>query len=124
MIISATHFCGNISSADECEYAGGRIIEKNEKDNSGMRIWGKLMKNNRLLKDMVVENYDYTLNRTKKVYQALEEMCYEFDLAKPIWLDTNKEDFIRHSRTKFTKDSFVEDIEFDFLDFQVIEEDY
>lgn len=124
MIISATHFCGNISSADECEYAGGRIIEKNEKDNSGMRIWGKLMKNNRLLKDMVVENYDYTLNRTKKVYQALEEMCYEFDLAKPIWLDSNKDDFIRHSRTKFTKDSFVEDIDFDFLDFQVIEEDY
>lgn len=124
MIISATHFCGNISSADECENAGGRIIEKNEKDNSGMRIWGKLMKNNRLLKDMVVENYDYTLNRTKKVYQALEEMCYEFDLAKPIWLDSNKDDFIRHSRTKFTKDSFVEDIDFDFLDFQVIEEDY
>lgn len=89
-----------------------------------MRIWGKLMKNNRLLKDMVVENYDYTLNRTKKVYQALEEMCYEFDLAKPIWLDSNKDDFIRHSRTKFTKDSFVEDIDFDFLDFQVIEEDY
>lgn len=89
-----------------------------------MRIWGKLMKNNRLLKDMVVENYDYTLSRTKKVYQALEEMCYEFDLAKPIWLDSNKEDFIRHSRTKFTRDNFVEEIEFDFLNFQVIEEDY
>lgn len=89
-----------------------------------MRIWGKLMKNNRLLKDMVVENYDYTLNRTKKVYQALEEMCYEFDLAKPIWLENNKNEFIKFSRTRFTSDSFVEDIDFDFLDFQVIEEDY
>lgn len=89
-----------------------------------MRIWGKLMKKNRLLKDMVVENYDYTLNRTRKVYQALEDICYEFDLAKPIWLDVNKEDFIKYSRTKFTSDSFVEDIDFDFLDFQVIEEDY
>ena len=88
------------------------------------RIWGKLIKNNRLLKDMVVEIEDYTISRTKKVYQALDEICYEFDLAKPIWLETNKEDFIRHARTKFTKDSFIEDIEFDYLDFQVIEEDY
>ena len=66
------------------------------------RIWGKIMKNNRLVKDMVVEIDDFTLSRTKKVYQALDEMCYAFDLAKPIWLDTNKEDFIRHARTKFT----------------------
>ncbi|MCR5701617.1 MAG: hypothetical protein K6G76_05665 [Lachnospiraceae bacterium] len=89
-----------------------------------MRIWGKLMKDNHLIKDIVVENYDYNLSRTKKVFQALDEMCYEFDLAKPIWLETNKEDFIRRSRTRFTKDSFVEDIEFDYLDFHVIEEDY
>ena len=89
-----------------------------------MRIWGKLMKDNHLIKDMVVENYDNTLNRTGKVYQALEEMCYAFDLANPIWLDANKDDFIRRSRTKFTEDSFVEEIDFDYLDFWVIEEDF
>jgi len=82
------------------------------------------MKDNHLIKDIVVENYDYNLSRTKKVFQALDEMCYEFDLAKPIWLESNKEDFIRRSRTRFTKDSFVEDIEFDYLDFHVIEEDW
>lgn len=89
-----------------------------------MRIWGKLIKNNKLQKDIVVSIEDYTLSRTKKVYQALEDMCYAFDLAKPIWLDINKKDFIRYSRTRFTKDSFVEEIDFDYLDFQVIEEDY
>ncbi len=89
-----------------------------------MRIWGKMIKDNHLIRDMVVENYDYSMSRTKKVYDALEKMCYEFDLAKPIWLDINKKDFIRFSRTRFTKDSFVESIEFDYLDFQVIEEDY
>ena len=89
-----------------------------------MRILGKMIKDNHLIRDMVVENYDYSMSRTKKVYDALEKMCYEFDLAKPIWLDINKKDFIRFSRTRFTKDSFVESIEFDYLDFQVIEEDY
>lgn len=88
------------------------------------RIWGKLMKENKLVKDMVVEIEDYTISRTQKVYQALDEICYNFDLAKPIWLETNKEDFIRQSRTRFTRDSFVEDIDFDYLDFQVIEEEY
>lgn len=88
------------------------------------RIWGKLIKSNRLLRDMVVEIEDYTLSRTKKVYQALDEICYEFDLAKPIWLEKNKEEFIRHARTQFTRDSFIEDIDFDYLDFQVIEEEY
>ncbi len=89
-----------------------------------MRIWGKIMKDNRLVKDTVVSIYDDTMSRTKKVYKALDEMCYEFDLSKPIWLEVNKEDFIRHARTKFTKDSFIEEISFDYLDFQVIEEDY
>lgn len=89
-----------------------------------MRIWGKIMKDNRLIKDTVACIDDYSLSRTKKVFKALDEICYKFDLAKPIWLETNKEDFKKRARTKFTKDSFVEDIEFDYLDFQVIEEDY
>ncbi len=88
------------------------------------RIWGKLVKQNKILRDHVVCIEDYTLSRTKKVYQALDEMCQEFDLAVPIWLDLNKKEFICHARTKFTQDSFIESIEFDYLDFQVIEEDY
>lgn len=89
-----------------------------------MRIWGRIIKQNKLQRDMVVCIEDAALSRTKKVYQALEDMCYEFDLAKPIWLESNKGDFIRHSRTRFTRDSFMEEIDFDYLDFQVIEEDY
>lgn len=88
------------------------------------RIWGKLVKNNHLIKDTVVCIEDYSLSRTKKVYRALDEICYTFDLAKPIWLEGNKADFIKHARTRFTKDNFIEEIEFDFLDFHVIEEDY
>ncbi|MBO5087545.1 MAG: hypothetical protein J6C01_02630 [Lachnospiraceae bacterium] len=88
------------------------------------RVWGKIMKKNRLIKDTVVEIEDYSISRTQKVYQALETMCYEFDLAKPIWLEINKNDFIRYARTRFTQDNFIEMIEFDYLDFQVIEEEY
>lgn len=89
-----------------------------------MRIWGKLMKDNRLVKDYVACIDDNTMRRTQKVYAALDEICTEFDLARPVWLKVNQEDFIRIARTRFTKDNFMESIDFDYLDFHVIEEDY
>ena len=86
------------------------------------RMWGKIFHENHMLKDTVI-CIDSDLNRTRKVYQALEEICYEFDLGKPIWLSSNVSEFQRHSKTRFRKDSFIEEIPFDYLEIQVIEED-
>ena len=86
------------------------------------RMWGKLWKDNHLLKDYVAENCDYSLSRTTMVFQAVEEICQEFDLSQPIWLDTNINEFKRHDRTRFRQDSFIESIEFDYLEIHVIEE--
>ena len=85
------------------------------------RMWGKIFKKNRMITDTVI-CVDNDLNRTRKVYQALEEMCYEFVLPKPLWLESNKQNFIRSSKTRFTRDSFIEEIDFDYLEIQVIEE--
>ena len=86
------------------------------------RVWGKIFKNNHLLTDITVCN-DSVDTRTHKVFQALDEMCYAFDLSKPIWLDSNIRAFKRHARTRFTQDSFVDQIDFDFLEIHIIEED-
>ncbi len=87
-----------------------------------MRIWAKEWKNNRMLRDMTVCD-DSNDTRTHKIFRALDEICYEFDLGKPIWLDANIEEFKRHAKTRFHQDSFIENISFDFLEIQVIEED-
>lgn len=86
------------------------------------RMWAKIWRSNHLLKDTVIENCDYSLSRTTMVFNALDEICYQFDLSKPIWLDSNIEQFKRHSKTRFAGDSFIETIEFDFLEIEVIEE--
>ena len=86
------------------------------------RVWGKLFKDNRMLKDLTVCD-DSQDTRTHKVLHALDEMCYAFDLSKPIWLDSNVREFQRHAKTSFRQDSFVDEVDFDFLEFQVIEED-
>lgn len=87
------------------------------------RMWAKVFKDNRLVKDIVIEDDDPSLNRTKKVFKAIDEVCYEFDLGKPIWLDANIKDFKRHDRVKFRQDNFIEPIEFEFLEIHIIEED-
>ena len=38
------------------------------------RMWGKLFKDNHLIRDIVIENDHPTLNRTRKVFSALEEL--------------------------------------------------
>ena len=86
-----------------------------------MRIWGKLWQDNHLLRDLVVEDTSDD-TRTHKVFHALTEICHAFDLAEPIWLDATVEEFRRHAKCRFYADAFVEDIAFDFLEIQVIEE--
>ena len=87
------------------------------------RIWGKEWKDNHLLRDIVIENSDPSLNRTRKVFKALEDICMAFDLGVPIWLDSTVEDFRLHSKCRVTRDNFIESIDFDYLELQVIEED-
>ena len=85
------------------------------------RLWGKIWKDNHLLQDTVIcDETDDT--RTHKIFHALDEICYEFDLSKPIWLDHNIKEFQRHDKTRFRNDNFVDSIEFDYLEIQIIEE--
>lgn len=87
-----------------------------------MRIWAKIFKDNHLIKDFVYVNYEED-TRTHKVFAGLDAACHEFDLEIPIWLDSNVREFKRSSKTRFRKESFIEDVEFDFLELQILEED-
>ena len=86
------------------------------------RLWAKVFQDNHLLRDTVIcdESND---TRTHKIFHALYEVCYQFDLGKPIWLESTIQEFKRHSKTRFYQDNFIEHIEFDYLEIQVIEED-
>ncbi|WP_124067881.1 hypothetical protein [Clostridium sp. E02] len=86
------------------------------------RMWAKIIKDNRILKDTVICISDYSLSRTSMVFQSLEDICYQFDLGKPIWLDATIKEFKRHDKARFYQDNFIESMEFDFLEIQVIEE--
>ena len=72
------------------------------------RLWCKLFdESNHLMKDMVYANSDMDINRTKKIFDGIKEACYTFDL----------------SEVRFTKDNFIDSIDFAYMEVQVIEED-
>lgn len=85
------------------------------------RLWGKIWKENHLIQDTIYEE-ESDDTRTHKIFRGLDEICREFDLGRPIWLDQNVSEFRRHSKARFYQDSFIEEIEFDYLEVQVIQE--
>lgn len=87
-----------------------------------MRIWAKIFKNTKMLRDITIEDNSGE-TRTHKIFNAIEKVCYEFDLSKPLWLDSNIADFKKHSKVRFLQDNFIDSIDFDFLEIHVIEED-
>ena len=86
------------------------------------RVWGRTFKSNKMLQSTTIE-LDIDDTRTHKIFKALGMICDEFDLSNPIWLESNIKEFKKIARTRFYADSFVESIDFDYLDFYVIEED-
>ena len=86
------------------------------------RLWARTFKDTHMLQDTCIAD-DSNDTRTHKIFRALEEVCYQFDLGKPIWLDKTVTEFKRHRKARFTQDNFVDNMEFDFLEIHVIEED-
>lgn len=86
------------------------------------RLRARVMKKNHALRETVVED-DTADTRTHKVLHALNKAVMALDLAEPIWLDKNIHDFQRRAQCRFDRDSFVEEIDFDYLEISVLEED-
>ena len=86
------------------------------------RLWVKEWRDGRLVRDTVMEDSSGD-TRTHKVLRSLEQACGELDLALPLWLDAAVRDFRRHAKARFFPEAFMEEIDFDYLEIEVLEED-
>ena len=86
------------------------------------RLWGKIVKDSRIIKSLTVDRPEKD-TRTHKIFAAIEALCREWDLGNPIWLDSNISEFKKRGHTRFYRENFIEQIEFDFMEIQVLEED-
>lgn len=85
-----------------------------------LKIWGKLMKNNKIMKDIVVStNLEGSYQDNLK--QCIIDLCRELDIEKPYWLPSNLEEFNARGKVIFDHNNFIEDINFDRLILQELE---
>ncbi|WZL81629.1 hypothetical protein QBE53_00540 [Vallitaleaceae bacterium 9-2] len=87
------------------------------------RIWGKIIKDTRFVKDYVVAIEDSDLSKDQKIHEAIKQFCEYFDLERPHWFDKNTKELIMFSKTSFHDDQFIESIDFDYFEIEIIEED-
>lgn len=87
-----------------------------------LRIWGKLIKDNKIIKDKVVELV------LKDTYQealkgAITEICKELDISKPYWLEHNLEEYNTRNKVSFDENNFIEEIDFDKFEIEELDDE-
>ena len=77
-----------------------------------LKIWGKLIKDNRIIKNEVsiseIEN-----NYQENLKMCITELCYKFDISTPYWLRPNINEYNKRHKTSFDQNNFIEEIDFD-----------
>jgi hypothetical protein len=87
------------------------------------RIWGKIMKDTRFVDDYVIAIDNNELSKGQKVHEAIDDFCKYFDLERPHWFDKNTKELEMFSKTSFHNDQFIENIDFDYFEIEIIEDD-
>jgi len=86
------------------------------------RLWGKIRKNNKTVRDIVVASEEPGLSNEERLQECIQKICYEFDLQRPMWLPKNQRDYEKYQRVELIQDNFIETIPFDFLELELIDE--
>ncbi len=55
--------------------------------------------------------------------ETLVALCREADLPVPMWLDKHEREFERFRRTAFLPDHFIEEVRFERMEIELIEDD-
>lgn len=75
-------------------------------------LWAKILKENRLIKDVVITVCDF---KNELLHDYIKEICYKLDLETPILLSKHYKSIVCYNTVKFTRDDFVDYIDFDGL---------
>lgn len=86
-----------------------------------VRIWAKIIKENKIKKDMIYESIDTF--RVRDLYLYMQEISHELDIATPVVLKTHEANFLNFNTCTFYPRDFVEIVQFDKLVIENAKED-
>lgn len=87
-----------------------------------LRVWAIIRRDNKIIQDMVSEYLEDDLSEIEQFHQCIHEICYEFDLQRPMWLPKNQREYEEYRRVVLNQDNFIESISFDALELEILEE--
>lgn len=81
------------------------------------RLWARIIRKQRIERQATQDcRYD-------EVEDALTELCREFDIPRPIWLDKHYREYSEFRRTQFLPEHFMEEVPFQRLEIEYLEDD-
>ena len=81
------------------------------------RLWAKIIRKHR------IERQATQTCGLDDAQDALTEICREFDIPRPLWLDKHTREFREFRRTVFLPEHFMEEIPFQKLEIEFLEDD-
>ena len=81
------------------------------------RLWAKIIRKHR------IERQGTAQCAISEVEEALTQLCHEFDIPRPLWLDKHYREFNEFRRTHFLPEHFMEEVPFQRLEIEFLEDD-
>ena len=81
------------------------------------RLWARIIAKHRIEKQGTAEC------AFEDAGDALTELCHEFDIPRPLWLSKHEREFEEFRRTQFLPEHFMEDVPFQRLEIEFLEDD-
>ena len=81
------------------------------------RLWARIIRKHR------IERQDTRTCAWEDAEEALTELCPEFDIPRPLWLNKHYREFEEFRRTQFLPEHFMEEVPFQRLEIEFLEDD-
>jgi len=85
------------------------------------KLWAKKIKNNKIISSITVKNNE-EISFLEKTDKCIKEICQKFDLSVPLWLEKQRTEFSEFKYITFYADDFIDDIDFDKLEIELIDD--
>lgn len=84
-----------------------------------MKLTGKIIKETTIVNEKVVERYDSNISFRELLEANLIVLCKELDISVPLWLKRNTTEFVRFRKTYFSKEQFIDSVNFDRFEIRI-----
>lgn len=86
-----------------------------------LRVWGKQVKNGKVIASETFKSDKDDMSAA--LLESLEHFGHEFDMETPMWSSLHTKQLGTHHKAVFKQDDFVDHINFDRFELQLLEQD-